>query len=116
MKQNALLNGPNGTRKSKMNTSTKEFPGFKPRFPLGRLLATPSVVSQIDPQDVHNALVRHIQGDWGDIGHEDWQENELSLKEGFRLFSVYHAANGTKFWVITEADRSATTVLLPEDY
>ena len=51
-----------------------------------------------------------------DLSEEDRHENELSLKEGFRLLSAYHAANGTKFWIITEADRSATTVLLPEDY
>jgi hypothetical protein len=61
-------------------------------------------------------LQRHQAGDWGDVDEHDRQENELSLKNGFRLLSVYHAANGVKFWIITEADRSATTVLLPEDY
>jgi hypothetical protein len=50
------------------------------------------------------------------VSDEDRQENELSLKEGFRLLSVYHTAAGVKFWIITEADRSTTTVLLPEDY
>jgi hypothetical protein len=66
--------------------------------------------------DVRDALSRHLSGDWGDVCNEDRQENELSLREGFRLLSVYHASDGKKFWVITEADRSSTTVLLPEDY
>jgi hypothetical protein len=61
-------------------------------------------------------LERHQAGDWGDVDEHDRQENELSLKSDFRLLSVYHAANGIKFWIITEADRSATTVLLPEDF
>ena len=59
---------------------------------------------------------RHQAGDWGDVSEHDRQENELSLKQGFRLLSVYRAASGVKFWIITEADRSATTVLLPQDY
>ena len=62
------------------------------------------------------AFGRHLSGDWGEVCREDWIANELSLKEGTRLFSVYNAANGTRFWVITEADRSATTVLLPDEY
>ncbi len=62
------------------------------------------------------ATIRHAAGDWGDVDEHDRRENEQSLDHGFRLFSVYHAADGTKFWIITEADRSATTVLLPEDY
>lgn len=66
--------------------------------------------------DVLAALRRHAAGDWGDVDEHDRQENELSLKEGFRLLSVYHATDGTKFWIITEADRSATTILLSEDY
>jgi hypothetical protein len=52
----------------------------------------------------------------GRIGEADRQENQLALSAGFRLFSVYRANHGGKFWIITEADRSATTVLLPEDY
>jgi hypothetical protein len=67
-------------------------------------------------EDILSALSRHSRGDWGDVGDADREENELSLREGFRLLSAYRAANGTKFWVITEADRSLTTVLLPEEY
>lgn len=66
--------------------------------------------------DITTALARHNRGDWGDVGKEDHAENELSLQQGFRLFSVYHGANGTKFYIITENDRSLTTVLLPSDY
>jgi hypothetical protein len=70
----------------------------------------------LDANDVYAALRRHARGDWGEVCAEDKAENELSLKEGFRLLSSYSDRNGTKFWIITEADRSATTVLLPEDY
>lgn len=85
-------------------------------FSSGRMLATPGAIEALDPQDMAQALGRHLSGDWGDCCREDWEENELSLREGFRLFSVYHDRNGTKFWIITEADRSATTVLLPNEY
>ncbi len=87
-----------------------------PKFPLGQIVATPNALSQITQDDVQNALRRHVGGDWGDVCADDAKENELSLNEGFRLLSVYKAENDTRFWVITEADRSATTILLPEDY
>ena len=61
-------------------------------------------------------LVRHIAGDWGDVDEDDRRENELSLQHGFRLLSAYTLNSGTKIWIITEADRSVTTVLLPEEY
>ncbi len=86
------------------------------KFKLGQIVATPNALSQLIHEDILRGIQRHQAGDWGDVGDEDRQENELSLKEGFRLFSVYHAVSGVKFWIITEADRSATTVLLPEDY
>ena len=86
------------------------------KFRLGRLVVTRTSKESICHEDIMIALARHAVGDWGDCGEEDWKENDLSLKEGFRLFSVYRDRNGQKFWVITEADRSATTVLLPEDY
>ncbi|MEQ2006786.1 MAG: hypothetical protein ABMA26_08305 [Limisphaerales bacterium] len=86
------------------------------KFPLGRLVATPNALENIPNPDIMAALQRHLTGDWGDVDEHDRNENELSLKEGFRLLSVYRSARGVKFWIITEADRSATTVLLPEDY
>ena len=81
-------------------------------FPLGNMLITPGARDTLDPEDVWEALLRHARGDWGDCCPEDWQENEFSLNRHLRLFSVYHDRHGTKFWIITEADRSATNVEL----
>ena len=86
-----------------------------PLFPLGHVVATRNALSTLTPEEIAAAITRHASGDWGEVGAEDWAENELSLKEGFRLFSVYRARD-QKFWIITEADRSATTILLPSDY
>ena len=83
-------------------------------FTLGRLRTTLSALRRLSEEDIRKAATRHASGDWGDVSEEDWQENEFSLR-GLRLFSVYHDRDGTEFWVITEADRSQTTVLLPED-
>lgn len=86
------------------------------KFAPGQIVITANAQRTLSAEYVHAALKRHLQGDWGDCCAEDAAENELSLKEGFRLFSVYHTDDEIKFWIITEADRSATTVLLPEDY
>lgn len=86
------------------------------KFPLGRLLVTPGSLNKLTQLEIQAAICRHSQGDWGDVPPEDREENELSLREGFRLLSAYRTPGGTKFWIITEADRSATTVLLPEEY
>jgi hypothetical protein len=67
-------------------------------------------------QFVNESLQRHIRGGWGDLDKEDKQENELSLKEGYRLLSAYEREGLPKIWIITEADRSATTILFPEEY
>lgn len=83
---------------------------------LGATMLTLRAQEVLTNEDILSALSRHSRGDWGDVGDADREENELSLREGFRLLSAYRAANGTKFWVITEADRSLTTVLLPEEY
>ena len=87
-----------------------------PKFQLGQTVITPAAMEVLTNGDVLTALSRHVKGDWGDVSRHDREENELSLREGFRLFSVYHTTSDIKFWVITEADRSATTILLPEDY
>jgi hypothetical protein len=88
----------------------------QPKFPLGQIVITANAQRTIRPDDVLRALARHAKGDWGELCEDDREENELSLKEGYRLLSAYHAADGAKFWIITEADRSVTTVLLPDDY
>lgn len=86
------------------------------KFPLGNLALTTMALRTLNPLDVSAALSRHARCDWGDVCEEDAQENDRSLSQGYRLLSAYHDRHGVKFWVITEADRSATTVLLPDDY
>ena len=85
------------------------------RFPLGQLVITANAAGRLTPEEIAAGIVRHARGDWGDVSPADAAENELSLREGFRLLSAYGKGN-RRFWIITEADRSATTVLLPEDY
>jgi hypothetical protein len=86
------------------------------KFPLGQIVITRHALDVLHQEDVEICLGRHAIGDWGDVCEDDRRENEISLVQDFRLFSVYHDRTGMKFWIITEADRSATTVLLPEDY
>ncbi|MBI3818871.1 MAG: hypothetical protein HY286_09300 [Planctomycetes bacterium] len=86
------------------------------RFPLGRLVITSHALERLNHEAVHAGLARHVTGDWGEVDTEDWGANERALQTGERLLSVYTATDGTKFWIITEWDRSLTTVLLPEDY
>ena len=85
-------------------------------FALGQVVITANALETLNPDDVKGCVCRHAAGDWGECGAEDWQENDLARVSGMRLFSVYRDSAGVKFWIITEADRSATTVLLPEDY
>jgi hypothetical protein len=86
------------------------------KFKLGHIVSTPNALSQLTQDDILLAIQRHQAGDWGNVGAHDREANDQALVEGARILSVYHAANGTKFWLITEAGRSVTTVLLPEDY
>lgn len=86
------------------------------KFSLGRLVATPHAISSLSPENIRNALRRHAIGDWGYLSEEDRLANEQALLGGERLLSVYRSEAGVKFYVITEWDRSVTTVLLPEDY
>lgn len=87
-----------------------------PKFSLGQVVSTPGALESLDPRDVFAALARHHRGDWGDCCPEDWESNEEGLRDGFRLFSAYRTGCGEKFWIITEADRSVTTILLPSEY
>jgi hypothetical protein len=89
----------------------------KPLFDLGQLVATPGALAALEKtgQNAMDFLSRHVRGDWGDLPKEDKNENQLSLEKGFRLLSSYRTTAGT-IWVITEADRSHTTLLLPEEY
>lgn len=85
-------------------------------FRLGRIVATPNALTNLSEDDILRGIQRHQAGDWGDVGDHDRQANDQALVNGSRLFSVYHSTNDVKFWIITEADRSVTTVLLPQDY
>lgn len=88
------------------------------RFLLGRLVATPGVLAALQDagQDALEFLSRHQHGDWGDMDEEDKQENERSIVNGSRIFPAYALTTGVRIWAITEADRSATTLLLPKEY
>ena len=88
----------------------------RPKFDLGGIVATPGALAEIPDVEIQVALYRHNTGDWGDLDPEDRQENEKALVEGHRLFSVYKSRAGVKFYIITEHDRSVTTVLLPQEY
>ena len=88
------------------------------RFALGQTYMAPGAEEalMIAGQTGIEFLRRHMSNDWGELSDEDVRENELSLEEGFRLLSAYRTAKGQKLWIITEADRSATTILLPDEY
>ena len=87
-------------------------------FELGRIVATQGGLQALEAagQQPSVFLDRHASGDWGEVNDEDKSENEFSLRNGFRILSAYTTAAGDKIWIITEADRSATTLLLPEEY
>ena len=87
-------------------------------FALGQLVATPGALEKIQEaeQSPLELIARHVTGDWGQLDEEDRNENKLSLEKGYRILSAYILRSGVKVWVITEADRSVTTVLLPSEY
>ncbi|MFQ5853524.1 MAG: hypothetical protein ACE5JU_23445, partial [Candidatus Binatia bacterium] len=90
----------------------------KGKFPLGRIVATPGALRALQEaeQDPLEFLLRHQAGDWGELCEQDKRENDFSLKNGYRLLSAYSTRTNTKIWIITEKDRSATTLLLPGEY
>src|SRR6476620_8133171 len=97
-----------------MNTTLKL---LNAKFHPGALVATPAFCRKVDPDYGMSALVQHLRGDWGLCDLEDWKTNDDALKNGGRLMSVYPLPNEAgDFWIITEHDRSVTTMLLPSDY
>jgi hypothetical protein len=91
----------------------------KALFTLGQVVATPGALRALGGEGIgpEALLQRHVTGDWGELSEEDRLENELSVREGLRILSSYKLPRtGVKIWVITEADRSATTLLLPDEY
>jgi hypothetical protein len=115
-----------------MNSTTTSMPTntttqAEPRFELGELCYTPGALDVMQRYQVSpfQLIARHVAGDWGDVCPEDAQTNEEALQEGSRIFSVYvlppplsegETLAAAKVWIITEADRSVTTILLPEEY
>ena len=108
-------------------TTTGTATQAKPRFDLGQLCYTPGAQDVMERYQVSpfQLIARHVTGDWGDLCKEDAQTNEEALQEGLRIFSVYvlppplsegETLPAAKVWIITEADRSVTTILLPEEY
>ena len=99
------------------HTNTNQEAGVA-RFALGQTVITPGAEEALEMagQTAIEFLRRHMSGDWGELSDEDVKENELSLDHGFRLLSRYETAKGERLWIITEADRSATTILLPLEY
>jgi hypothetical protein len=83
---------------------------------LGQIVATANAVSQLPNSAILIGIARHCTGDWGDVCEEDRESNDAALRDGERILSVYQTAAGVTFWIITEWDRSITTVLMPEDY
>ena len=94
-----------------------------PKFELGQVVATPGALDALEQsgQSPSEFLKRHLQLEQGDLCAEDHELNEAALKDGSRILSAYKTSKGVKLWVITEAEnddghRSATTLLLPEEY
>ena len=88
------------------------------RFRLGQIVATPDALQAL-AEAGNNPMMfiaRHVTGDWGDLDEHDRQENEFSVLHGLRILSAYTLSTGVRIWIITEADRSATTLLLPSEY
>ena len=98
--------------------SQEEERGKEPLFDLGQVVGTPGALRALAEahQPPIELLARHVTGDWGELADEDRGENERSVEQGLRVFSAYKLRTGVKVWVITEWDRSATTILLPEEY
>ncbi len=98
-----------------MTDRDNDRPARPVRFPLGQVVTTANASLQLSTEEVLTALSRHASGDWGDLCPEDALANHEALQHGGRLFSAYGHGD-TRFWIITEADRSVTTILLPSDY
>jgi hypothetical protein len=92
--------------------------GRQPAFELGQIVATPRALAALEKagQQPGEFLIRHVNRDWGNLSDEDRKENDYSLEHGFRLQSAYRTNAGDRLWIITEGDRTVTTLLLPEEY
>jgi hypothetical protein len=82
----------------------------------GDTYMTRGTLDELDQDDVFLAFVRHISGDWGDVCLDDWCANDDALRHGARILSSFTDRRGVRFWIITEANRASTTILLPSEY
>ena len=105
-----------GTNPRAVQTPNTVSPVVVPPLKIGRLVATPNALANVPHDEMLAALQRHVAHDWGDVCPEDKNANDEACRHGFRVLSVYRTCTGIRFWIITEADRSSTCVLLPEDY
>ena len=99
-----------------MNDETMVIPVTGQLFPFGQVAITAAAMQAISPEDAADGLSRHASGDWGTVCGDDWKSNDLALSEFGRILSTYKAKDQTVFWIITEWNRSVTTILLPSDY
>jgi hypothetical protein len=88
----------------------------KDKFSLGVIVMSSDVANEVGRATIRDAINRHAKGDWGEVCKEAWEENELAIIKGRRLLSSYRNDEGKRFWILTEADRTSTTVMIPEDY
>lgn len=99
-----------------MNDVTLVIPVSDQLFKFGNVAITAAAMQALSPIEVVDALSRHANGDWGTVCKNDWDANDLALSEYGRILSTYEATDQTVFWIITEWNRTATTILLPSDY
>ena len=88
----------------------------RPKLTLGQVVITHGAAEVLSHNEIQRAITRHIIGDWGELCREDWELNNEAVRDGFRVMSSYQSGKGKKFWIITEWDRSVTTILLPLEY
>jgi len=102
--------------KNKAQNNIDSEPQYVPLFALGKVFTTIGAKEEIPTTDILVALIRHCSGDWESLCEQDIEQNRLALIHGERIFSRYTSREGVRFWIITESDRSSTTVLLPSEY
>ncbi len=88
----------------------------RPKLTLGQVVITRGAADVLSQDEIHHAIYRHTVGDWGDVCREDWELNNEAVRDGFRVLSSFRSEKGKTFWIITEWDRSVTTILLPLEY
>ncbi len=86
------------------------------KFNVGQIVVTQGASRELSQDALLNGMIRHMSADWGELDEYDWKQNDAALEYGSRLFSQYVSNDGSKFWIITEHDRSTTTILLPSEY